>query len=482
MKILLLNPPSPRGEKFTREGRCTQQSAIWTTLWPPISLVYIGTLLRDNGHEVKVIDCPAQDIDINDVTHVIRAFCPAAVIWSVATPSIAGDLNFSSVVKQLNTGTYTIVFGTHVTVIDKTSLEQSPSLDIVVRNEPEITIMETITALEKPNGLSNLTSLPGITFRNAEGKITRNTPREFIADIDALPFPDWSLIDVNSYRLPLSNRPFLMVMPQRGCHFPCTFCTGSTYYGRKLRIRKVDLIVKEMKEAVERFAIRDFFFWAETFTANPSFVRALCNAIIDNNLGVSWVCNSRIDTVDGELLYLMRQAGCWMVSYGIESFDPDILKGVRKDIEVSRINQVISLTREAGILASAHVIFGLPHETPATALETKRRVLELELDFAQFYCAVPFPGSALYEQAVKEGWLDNITALDFAGFRQERAVMSLDTITRDEVEAIRARAVREFYLRPRIILGILRLTSFRHIGKTLLSAIKFFSPVKSKVK
>ncbi|MBF0486839.1 MAG: radical SAM protein [Nitrospirae bacterium] len=474
MKLLLLNPPSPRGEKFTREGRCTQQSAIWTTLWPPISLVYIGTLLRDNGHEIKIIDCPAQDIAINDVTHIIRAFSPDAVIWSVATPSIAGDLNLSSVVKQLNPAVYTIVLGTHVTALDETSLEQSPSLDIVVRNEPEITIMETITALQRPGGLSNLTSMSGITFRNAEGRIVRNAAREFIADIDALPFPDWSLIDVNAYRLPLSNRPFLMVMPQRGCHFPCTFCTSSTYYGRKLRLRKVDLIVKEIKEAVERFSIRDFFFWTETFTANPSFVRSLCTAIIANNLHISWVCNSRIDTVDGELLYLMNKAGCWMVSYGIESFDPNILKGVRKDIEVSRANQVVSLTRKAGMLVSAHVIFGLPYETPVTARQTVRRVLSLELDFAQFYCAVPFPGSALYEQAISEGWLDNISALDFTQFRQEQAVMSLDTITRDEVEAIRAQAVREFYLRPRVILGVLRLTSLRHIGKTILSAIKFF--------
>ncbi|MBF0456740.1 MAG: radical SAM protein [Nitrospirae bacterium] len=475
MKILLLNPPSPRGEKFTREGRCTQQSAIWTTLWPPISLVYAGTLLKENGHNVRILDCPAEDIDFDDLTRLINVFCPDAAIWSVATPSIESDLQLSSIIIKLNPNIYTIVFGTHVTVLDEQSLEQTPALDIVVRNEPEITIMEIINALENQRGQNRLAAVAGVTFRNSDGQITRNAARGFLSDLDALPFPDWSLINVNSYRLPLKNTPFLMVMPQRGCHFPCTFCTSSTYYGRKLRTRRVELIVREMREAVERFKIRDFFFWAETFTANPAFVRALCNAIIDSNLDVSWVCNSRIDTVDGELLYLMKKSGCWMVSYGIESFDPDILRGVRKGIEVNRFDEIISLTRKAGILASAHIIFGLPHETPATAHETMKRVLALELDFAQFYCAVPFPGSALYEQASKEGWLKG--AADFSGFRQEQAVMSLETITPVEVEQIRAQAAREFYLRPRIILGILKLMNPRHIGVTLLSAFKFLRDI-----
>ncbi|KWT86929.1 B12-binding domain-containing radical SAM protein [Candidatus Magnetominusculus xianensis] len=482
MKILLLNPPSPSGEKFTREGRCTQQSAIWTTLWPPVSLVYTGTLLKEHGHEVKVIDCPAEHIDFNSLPRVISAFCPDAVVWSAATPSIDSDLNLASVIKTLNPATYTIVFGTHVTVLDLSVLEHTPSLDIVVRNEPEITILETINALSSSSGLANLSAVEGITYRNRTGTITQNQPRQFIPDIDALPFPDWSLINVNSYRLPLKDKPFLMVMPQRGCHFPCTFCTSSTYYGTRLRTRRVDSIIKEMKEAAERFNIRDFFFWAETFTANPAFVRSLCNAIVDSDLRVSWVCNSRIDTVDGELLYLMRKAGCWMVSYGIESFNPEILKGVRKNIEVSRINKIISLTKEAGILASAHIIFGLPHETLRSALDTKRRVLGLDLDFAQFYCAVPFPGSALYGQALVEGWLAGAASVDFTRFRQERPVMTLNTITQSEVEAVRAQAVREFYLRPRIIFGILRLMNFRHIGKNLISALRFLRPMNKRVK
>ncbi|MBF0517032.1 MAG: radical SAM protein [Nitrospirae bacterium] len=473
MKILLLNPPSPHGEKFTREGRCTQQSAIWTTLWPPISLVYTGTLIKEQGHEVKVIDCPAEGIYLNDLPHIIAAFSPDAVIWSAATPSINSDLNLASLIKTKKPETFTIVFGTHVTVLDVQSLDRSPSLDIIVRNEPETTIMEAISAIEKH---ASLIAVEGITFRDSDNKIVRNPARQFIPDIDALPYPDWSLINVNSYRLPLKDKPFLMIMPQRGCHFPCSFCTSATYYGAKVRTRTVDSIVREMKEETERFNITDFFLWAENFTANPYFVRALCEAIINSGLRVSWVCNSRIDTVDGELLYLMRQAGCWMISYGIESFNQDILKGVKKNIEVSQIHNIIELTKKAGILVSAHVIFGLPHETRASALDTKRRVLALPLDFAQFYCAVPFPGSALYGEALKEGWIDS--TCDFAGFRQEKPVMSLATITPDEVEAIRVQAVREFYLRRRIILGILKLMSFSNVGRTALSALKFLKPVR----
>ncbi|MEO5355788.1 MAG: radical SAM protein [Nitrospirae bacterium YQR-1] len=466
--VLLLNPPDAAGEKFTREGRCTQQSGIWSTLWPPLSLVYIATLLKDNGYDVRVTDAPAEGINLTGLKVIIDSFRPEVVILSTGTPSIDNDLAVVSLIKTMNPAITTVVIGTHVTVLDKQVLAQRPDLDIVIRNEPEITALETV------NNLNNLAEVRGITYRGAGGNIIRNEDREFSSELDRLPFPDWSMININSYLLPLKATAFLMVMPLRGCHFPCTFCTSRTYYGKKIRFRQVASIIEEIRADIEKYAVHDYFFWAETFTANPAFVKELCMGLIESKLKISWVCNSRIDTVNEELLYLMRRAGCWMISFGIESVNSEVLKGVRKNIEYEQIKNTLSIAKKTGILTSGHIIFGLPDETAASAVETKRKVLALDLDFAQFYCAVPFPGSELYITALANGWIQEG---GFNAFRQERAIMSLKGISPDEVEKIRAQAVREFYLRPKIIFGIIKLINPKSLFRTIISTLKFLKVV-----
>ncbi|MBF0520436.1 MAG: radical SAM protein [Nitrospirae bacterium] len=470
MKVLLLNPPDVYGEKFTREGRCTQQSGIWSTLWPPLSLVYIATLLQENGHEVRVTDAPAENISLHGLKSLIDSFNPDVAILSTGTPTITNDLAVAALIKEQKPVITTIVIGTHVTVFDTQSLKQAAGLDIVIRNEPEITAVETV------NNLHNLHNVLGITFRAVNGDIVRNDDREFASNLDALPFPNWSLINTASYTLPLKATPFLMVMPQRGCHFPCTFCTSQTYYGKKIRLRTVDSIVEEIKADIEKYGVREYFFWAETFTANPAFVKELCMGLITKNVNISWVCNSRIDTVNEELLQLMKRAGCWMISFGIESVDAGVLRGVRKNIGFEQIKKTLSAARKAGILTSGHIIFGLPNETVSSALETKRKVLDLDLNFAQFYCAVPFPGSELYNTALLNGWIKDNG--NFSAYRQERAVMSLEGISPQDVEKIRTQAVREFYLRFTVISGIIKLMNPRSLFKTIVSTLKFLKVVE----
>lgn len=467
MKTLLLNPPAADGEKFTREGRCTQNDGIWTTLWPPVSLVYTGTLLKNSGYDVKVLDCPAVGMGIENLEEVILSYAPDAIIWSTGTPTIEGDLFLASFFKSIMPSVKTAVFGTHVSVLDMECMANAPFLDVVIRNEPEYSALEWIKYLGEPDRIA---SIPGLTYRNGAGDIFRNPSRDFIMDLDELPFPDWSLINYKSYILPLKGAPFLIISPLRGCPYSCAFCTSRTYYGSRIRMRRPSSLTAEMQYDIDTFGVRDFFFWAETFTANRPFVIELCREIIKSGLGISWVCNARVDTVDDEMLGLMHEAGCWMVSYGIESADQDVLKNVKKNITVEQVRTAVKMTRKNGLVASGHVIFGLPGETADSAHATMDLAAGLDMEFAQFYCAVPFPGSDLYKLAIEKGY---ISGVGFECFRQEKAVMSLPTISAREVEDIRKRAIRTFYMRPSRVLKLLKLMKWKALWRSIPGALKF---------
>jgi len=469
MKILLLNPPDIKRGKFTREGRCTQDEGIWSTLWPPVSLVYMGTLLRDSGYMVKVLDCPAGGIEIEGLEEIIRAYVPDAIIWSTGTPTIESDLHLASVFKSILPSVKTSVFGTHVSVLDRECMTSAPLLDAVIRNEPEYTALEWIEHLGEPERFN---AIRGLTYRNGppgRGEIVRNPSREFIGDLDSLPFPDWSFINHTSYILPFKGEPFLIISPLRGCPYRCEFCTSGTYYGNKTRLRSPSSLIAEMKYNIDTFRVNNFFFWAETFTIHRPFVIELCREIKKSGLGISWVCNARADTVDDEMLRLMHEAGCWMVSYGIESADSIILKNMKKNITAEQVKKAVDMTKKNGLLVSGHVIFGLPGETVGSAYATIDLVAGLDIEFAQFYCAVPFPGSDLFRTAVEKGY---IGAPVFECFRQDKAVMSLPTISAHEVDDIRKTAIRTFYLRPSQILKLLRLMKWKALRRSIAGAVK----------
>jgi anaerobic magnesium-protoporphyrin IX monomethyl ester cyclase len=472
MHILLINPPTQDNKKFIREGRCTQEQGVWATLWPPVSLTTIGAALEQNGHEVQIMDCAASGMTWDALGEEIKKITPRLVLWSTGTPSIHNDLTFAAFVKKISPTTVTAVFGTHVTKLDRECLGEYPEVDCIIRHEPELTALELAQAIQDEKAFE---SIPGLTFRTASGEIMSNPSRPFIEDLDGLPHPAWHLIDTNLYRLPFSGERFLIIAPLRGCPFNCSFCTCQTYYGKKLRKRSVESVIKEIEYDMVRFDVRNFFVWAETFVVDKHYVEQLCRAIIERGLNISWTCNSRVDTVDAALLKLMKQAGCWMISFGIESAEQKILDEVQKGTTVEQAQDAVRWAHEAGIKAVGHIIFGLPGETSQSIMKTMAYAKKLGLDLAQFYCAVPFPGSALYERASNEGWIRDS---DFSHYKQDNAVMELPTITSQEVNQYRARAYRRFYFSPRNMLNVAKLIGWKNAGKTARAVFDFLGWTK----
>ncbi|MFX0134196.1 MAG: B12-binding domain-containing radical SAM protein [Candidatus Hodarchaeota archaeon] len=441
LKIILLNPPTLNHKKFIREGRCTQQINAWATLWPPVSLATIAGLLISDGNKVQVFDCPAQELNIHDLKELLSANIPDFVIWSTGTPSIESDLHIACIVKEINPKIKTAVFGTHVSVFAQKCLSNQPALDFIIRNEPEFTIQELVNTI---NDNQSLMKVKGITYRTPDNKIINNPVRPFINNLDVLPFPTWNLIAIERYRLPLINRKYLIIAPTRGCPYNCSFCTSKVYYGKALRRRSINIVLSEIKFDIENYNVRDFLFWSDTFTLDKKYVRDLSNELIKSNLNIHWTCNSRVDTVDESLLKLMAQAGCWMISFGIESGNQEILDITQKGTNLEQAYLAVNAARKNGIKTVGHFILGLPGETNKTIRETIGFSKNLKLDLAQFYCAVPFPGSTLYDTAVRNRWIDKNNWHEFS---QDIAIMQLQTISTKQVNNYRKKAIRIFYFR-----------------------------------
>jgi len=451
-----LNPPHPEGKGFTREGRCTQEAGVWGTQWPPVSLATTAAFLERDGHVVKVFDCPAVGIDRSRLEVLTKDFHPDFAFWATSTPTLEHDLGLAGLIKGAACDAVTGVFGTHVTALPELALK-NPCVDAVIRREPEGTIREI--CLHGPGGWEGI---DGLSFRNREtGRPSHNPDRGLLRPED-IPPPAWHCLDITPYRLPLKGTPFLIVAPVRGCPYACNFCTAPLYYGKRLRKRPVQEVVDEMENGMDRFGVKDFFVWADTFTADRGYVQEFSREVVARRLNVRWTCNSRVDTLDREMLSLMKEAGLWMISFGLESGNDEVLGLTGKMITVEQSKSAVWLSHELGIRTSGHFVLGLPGETEASMRDTLRVALELPLDIAQFYAAAPFPGTRLYDLASKKGWLQPGSL-----FSQGHAVMDLPGLPGRKVDAFRRYAYRRFYGRPKAAWNIISMVEPRAVGRLL---------------
>lgn len=447
MEVLLINPPAAEGVAIVREGRCMQRAGAWTAVWAPISLATIGAVLLQAGFSCHLADCIIEGLDSAGLLERFGRLRPRLAVLNTATPSIGSDLKLARELKHAFPGIVTLAIGIHPTALPEETLQMAPELDAIVRGEPELTIRESAERIQQNRPLAGV---PGLSVRQ-DGQIVHG-PERPPAELDELPFPAWHLVRRELYRLPFSHRPFLLVATSRGCPYTCAFCADSTYYGRRLRLKSPGRLVKELDWVKTKFGISDFLFWAESFTLKRDWTLAVADALLAAGLQVKWVCNSRGDQVDEELLRQLKAAGCWMIGFGLESGAQKILDLMGKKTTVEQHRRAVLAAKAAGLMVTAHMVLGYPGETEATIKETIAFVQSLPLDYVQFYCAVPFPGSALYLRAKAEGW---INTNDWSRFEQNFSVLDLPGLKAEEVMAWRRRAYRRFYFRPRRILRVL---------------------------
>ena len=291
-------------------------------------------------------------------------------------------------------------------------------------------------------------------FRH-DGQPRLAPPRQFIDDLDTLPFPAWDLLEgfparyhpsVFKYR----RLPSTHLVTSRGCPSRCTFCDTSVF-GRAIRFHGAEYVLDMLTLLYNSHGIRDFIFEDDQFLLDRPRLEAICEGILRRGLRISWSCNGRVNSIrDATLPALVRRAGCWQINFGIESGDQTILNAMRKGITLPKVEEAIRLVHQAGIQTRGYFVLGFPEDTPATVQRSIRFACRLPLDDVSVFMLTPFPGSEIYRRQNQEHYLTD----SFEKMNVLNVIATPRQLTDEQLRSAQRAFLRAFYLRPRALPGL----------------------------
>jgi anaerobic magnesium-protoporphyrin IX monomethyl ester cyclase len=466
--VLLVNPPSPDGGIWIRTQHRVGRRSREEMIWPQCSLAQHAAMLATD-YSFEIIDAIAERLSWKEFERRLRSRMPKYYITQCTAPTLTNDMYGVMLAKSL--GATTIAFGTHVTAMPTETLRDFPALDVVLRGEPELTFRELIDVLEgqqasQPDWVralmvktdpdrarvssgsdaaDDLSTIKGLTWRRG-GEIVMNEARPFIPNLDDLPIPVYELLPLDQYRMPLMKGPFVFVVTARGCTAGCKYCIKHVSYQWSVRLLSPERIMREL-QLLSGLGIHNIHMYADLFTVSREQVMELCQRIVDGGLKIKWTCNSRVDYVDQEMLQAMGRAGCWMISWGIESGNEAILKRAAKGADPKKARQALTWARQAGIKNWGYFIIGLPGETVDTIRQTIDFAKGLPLELALFHIAAPYPGTPFFFEVLENGWFREGTRWEEVDM-DKGTVLEYGNLSAEDLMYWQKRAFREWALRP----------------------------------
>jgi anaerobic magnesium-protoporphyrin IX monomethyl ester cyclase len=407
MKVLLIQPSYPFSE-FPK---------------PSSALLSLGTLLQSEGVEVEILDLLSTRCTPEKIEKRLTRFQPQVVGVTSVTMNFPTAVKTIQACKKMDPEITTIMGGPHVTFTSEETLRAFPEVDIVVRGEGEETMRELLPALERGESLGKI---QGVTFRE-NGSIRKTGSRPLISDLDRLPLPDRTLFPLSRY---LAMRVPVSVLSSRGCPMDCSFCVGYRMTGRKGRFRDPLRVVDEI-ESARRLGFEEVCIDDDLFTRNRRHVFTICDEMGRRGLKMNMYIFARVDTVDEPLLRKLREAGCTMICFGLESGNQKILDRARKRITLEKVRRAVTLSKEAGISPFGSFILGLPGETRQTVEETLAFAQSLGIPYG-FHLLAPFPGTEIRERAAQYGI--RILTDDWSLYDADHGVTETEGISAQEVE------------------------------------------------
>lgn len=429
--IVLIEPPT--GEKEITSFR-----------YPPMGLLALATYLDKYGYKVSLIDASVDNLSLLELIKKIKELNPDLVGISAMSVNIGQTFSLADEIKKYNSDIKVIVGGIHPTVMSEHTLSNK-NIDIAVVGEGELTVIELLSALKND---SDLSQIKGLAFRRGpEVVVTERRP--LIVNLDELPIPLYHLFDLKKYKSPYAKRmPFISMVRSRGCFYSCTFCGNPKMFGQTFRTQSPERTIKEIDYLVRQFGVKEISFKDTELTLDRNLEK-LCDLLIAKNYDLIWTCNGRVNNINENLLKKMKLAGCYSLTFGVESGNQDILNKMKKGITLDQVRKAVALTKKAGLQIVTNFMIGNAYDTKETIEQTIDLAVELDTDYAYFGFTTPFPGTELREQAVIHNWI-----MDYSmeAIRYDDLMMNATSLSTTELKTYLDKAYRRFYFRPKYIL------------------------------
>ena len=430
---------------------------------PSLGLGYLAQGSRKN-HEVRIFDCIKERADIGRLGEYMKKYSPDVVGLQCYTFDLKFVKGALGAAKNIKKGVITAVGGPHPSAMPLETMQYlGEDADFLFKGEAEAAFPKLLDILGKAK--SDFSSVPGLVWREA-GQVKSN-PASHIEDLDAVGLPAWDLIRPEDYPEAQHGAffrkfPIAPIMITRGCPYPCTFCAGSVVSGKKIRKRGMGSVLGEISMLYKDRGIREFHVIDDNFTMDSSYAKEFLKKLKGLGLDISWAVPNgvRMETLDPEMLKLMKDTGLYLISLGIESGSDEILRLMKKGNTVSKIRECVRMINASGIDVAGFFILGYPGETEESIRKTIRFSLELGLVRANFFTYLPFPGSESYNELASAGELGKV---DWDNFYFMNAAYVPAGLTRRKLKNLQRLAFASFYLRPKIMFyNIMSVRSARH--------------------
>lgn len=471
MKILLIQPPFTV-RKFD-DRRCQ----------PPLGLAYLASFLK-NEHDILILDSIVEGFDnvlkineefvryglpYSEIKRRLESFSPDVVgVSCLFTTQSENAHSICKLAKETNRNIITVLGGAHPSALPQEELKDQ-NVDFVIIGEGEYCFRDLLREIE---GKGNFSSIEGMAFRE-NGAVKINPKRNFITNLDSLPFPAWDLLPFEKYSkinrphgTQTKQAPFAPILTSRGCPNSCVFCSVHNIWGRNFRKRSVENVLSEIKYLINTFGIREIHFEDDNLTLDKKRATQIFKNLKERKYNLSWSTPNGIfiDTVDKEMLGVMKESGCYSVSFAIESGDKYVLANlIGKRLDLDRVPEVIRHSRSLGLETTAFFVIGFPGEKIKQLSNTFRFARSIKADNVNFFFATALPGTELWKQVRHKGLLPR--NFNYADLRADRPTISPNGLSKEQLVAM---ATKE------------KLISYIYL--LFLNPAKFFRKSSSKLK
>jgi anaerobic magnesium-protoporphyrin IX monomethyl ester cyclase len=477
MRIVLINPPTPFEQIYGE----WDLSAL-DTYTPPLGILHVASYIRKYRHAVRVFDfqIPCQNIEAS--IQQILAWQPDVVGLTAMTSNCLNALWIAREIKKNIPSLPVVLGGSHISAIPLETMKRFEAVDYGVIGEGEVTLLEL---LENVADRRPVETVKGVVWRTEGGRVVMNDFRAPIENLDDLPLPAWDLLDnfpesYPSSLLEAKRLPGTGIMTSRGCPFHCTFCDHRVF-GSRVRFFSVEYSLNMMRHLKSEYGIRDLMVLDDNFLLDRKRLFEICDRMIAEKMDFTWYCMGHEKSMTDDRLAKIREAGCWFIEMGIESGNDGILKRIKKGTAKADVKSAVNRAKKAGLKVKGNFIFGFPGETAETLEETIRFALDIKIDFFQQNFLTVWPGCEISDELSRD--LNGHFQLDgdWNKLAHQRVTFVPAGMTKDQLINASKKGFRKFYLRPRIIAGLIpRLASWRGIKFGLVSFRVFLSTILRK--